>query len=393
MSPTTTEIVHRPNNGAEIVRQEFGAVQTQQNYETAAQAIAMREKTATEARYVVARHNRRNIEQFRTELLADCQRPTFAEKVEYAKPVGKKFVDGKWIQSYAYGPTIRFIETAIQRYGNVYPEVSTVHESPAARICRVSVTDLERNITYATEVVIEKKVERKGKKNNKGEFDPPEGREVVSVRLNSYNEPTFTVLATEDEVLVKQNALLSKALRTNAQRLLPYDIVEEAILAAKDTLRNHDAQNPDAAKRRLIDAFARLGVQPVDLESYLGKSINKPLVPAEIETLRAIYTAIKDGELTWEAVLASKEQTGSEELQNEVRDRKLAEAKAAVDQGKPAGETGEAKSAAAEPTQPEADAAAQNTEATWGGNESQQSGSAQSSTGAKKLQFGGSKKP
>jgi hypothetical protein len=332
MQPTT-EITVRPNGG-EVTRQEFGAVQTHQNYETAAMAIAMREKTATEARYVVARSNRRNIEQFRADLLQDCLRPTFAEKVEYAKPVGKKWdpAKGENVQQYAYGPTIRFIETAIQRYGNIYPEVTTVHESPAARICRVSVTDLERNITYATEVVIEKKVERKGFKDRKtGEVKPPEGREVLGVRLNSYNEPTFTVIATDDEVLVKQNALLSKALRTNAQRLLPYDIVEEAMLTAKATLQKNDAQNPDAAKRRLIDSFSRVGIQPIDLEALLGKSLNKPLVPAEIEQLRAVWTAIKDGEVTWEQVMASKD-GGSEELQNEVRDRKLAEAKAAVDQ-------------------------------------------------------------
>lgn len=331
MNPTSTEITVRPNGG-EVVRQEFGAVQTQAFHETAAAAVAKREESAVQARYIVARNQPRNIEQFRADLLQACLRPTFAEKVEYAKPVGKKWDPEKreQVQQYAFGPTIRFIETALQMFGNVYPEVLTVHESPAARICRVSVTDLQKNITYATEVVIQKTVERKGFKDRKTqEWQPPEGRTVLDMRLNSFNEPTFLVVATEDETLVKQNALLSKALRTNAQRLLPYDIVEEAILTAKATLQRHDAENPDAAKRRLLDSFMRLGVQPIDIEAFLGKSINKPLVPAEVEMLRALYTAIKDGETTWQAAIEAKESTGSEELQAEVKARKLAEAEAA----------------------------------------------------------------
>jgi hypothetical protein len=327
----TTDVALRPNNAVVTsARDEFGARELQTSHETAASAVAAREKAATESRYIMAMQRPRNIEQFRADLLMACCRSTFAEKVEYAKPVGKEQDEsGKWVPKYVYGPSIRFIETALQMYGNVYPEVATVYESAAARICRVSVTDLERNVTYTTEVTINKTVERKGQKSRKGgEWEPPPGRQVIDQRINSYGEPTYLVVATEDEVLVKQNALLSKALRTNAQRLLPYDIVEEAMQTAKATLARHDAENPDAAKRRIIDGFLKLGVQPVDIEQYLGKSLSKPLVPAEVADLREKWNALKDGETTWQAIIEAVSGGGSEELAEETRKRLIAEAEA-----------------------------------------------------------------
>lgn len=343
---TTTEITVRPQNG-DVVRQEFGAVETHQQHETAAMAVAAREQASIQARYIVAERRPRNEDQFRSDLLRACKRPTFAAKAEYAKPIGKEKdpATGEWIEKKARGASIRFIETALQLYGNVFPEVVTVYESAQARICRVSVTDLEHNITYTTEVVIQKAVERKGKKNRRGDWEPPEGRTVISERINSYGEPTYLVVATEDEVLVKQNALLSKALRTNAQRLLPYDIVEEAIRTAKATLADEHAKDPDAAKRRMLDAFSELGVQPVDIEAYLGHSLNKPLQPAEREELLAVFNGIKEGEITWQQVMESRTQTGSEELQDEVRARKIAEAEAAR-QAPPASASGSGDHAA-----------------------------------------------
>lgn len=331
MNPqTSTEITVRPTHEVQNIRDEFGATQSIAHHETAAMAVAEREKAAVQARYIVAERRPRNLEQFRVRLEESCRRPSFAAKVEFAKPIGKEQdKSGNWVDKYAYGPTIRFIEVALQAYGNVFPEVSTVYDSPMLRICRVSVTDLESNICYATEVSISKQVERKGKKVGNGKnqkWEPPASRIIISERLNSYGDPTYTVVATDDEVLVKQNALLSKALRTNAQRLLPWDIVERCMQIAKDTLNAEHAQDPDASKRRLVDAFVSIGVEPVDLEAWLGHSLNKPLVPAEREKLLAIHAAIKDGETTWETVMEEKAQTGSDELQAEVLKRKLAEA-------------------------------------------------------------------
>src|SRR4051812_2992682 len=88
MNPTTEVAIRQPGM---VAREDFGATYLQTHVETAAMAVAEREKAAVQARYIIAERHPRNIEQFRVKLLSSCKRPTFATKVEYAKPVGQKW--------------------------------------------------------------------------------------------------------------------------------------------------------------------------------------------------------------------------------------------------------------------------------------------------------------
>ena len=47
--------------------------------------------------------------------------------------------------------------------------------------------------------------------------------------MNSYGDTVYLVEATEDDLLTKQAAHVSKVIRTAALRLLPSDILEEAM--------------------------------------------------------------------------------------------------------------------------------------------------------------------
>lgn len=308
----------------ETTREEFGARQSTALVETAATAVAARERAATEARYIMAMRNPRDIDAFYQSILKECHRPGFAAKARYAKPVGKEFKDGRWIQKTATGPSIRFIEAALRCYKNVYPEVTTVYDSQTMRICRVAVTDLESNVTYATEVQIQKTVERKGTRGKDGGDAPPVGRIVLSDRTNSEGERTYLVVATDDEVLVKQNALLSKSIRTNAQRLLPGDIVDDCMTTVLTVQADADAKDPDAARRRMIEAFSQIGISVSDVSAFLGHSTER-IQPKEMQDLRGAYESIKEGEATWNEIMESRGVTGSTEAQADVLTKKLAE--------------------------------------------------------------------
>lgn len=293
----STELVKAGDVAAgQITRQEFGVQQVERTAETASTAVAARETAAVQARFVMAERNPRNIERFRRAILDECERPSFAAVARYGKPVGGKNPDGSLKK--VYGPSIRFIEAAIRCFRNLAPEVFTVFDSSSLRIVRVSVTDLESNICYANEIQIEKKVERKGYGGK-----APEGREILGERLNSYNEKTYIVAATEDEVLVKQAALVSKSIRTQAQRLLPGDIVEEAMETVIATQEKSDAKDPAMALRRLTDAFHGLNVELTDLEMWAGKALDR-LQPKQLQELREIYAAIKEGEISWDDIMA-----------------------------------------------------------------------------------------
>jgi hypothetical protein len=259
--------------------------------ETASVAAAAQARASVEARYLVAMRTPRSWDTVRLRILAACKRPGFAEGARYSKPVGGKSI---------VGPSIRFAEESLRAMGNAYVETMVVFDDEERRIVRVTVTDLESNLSYPHDITIEKTVERRSLR---------QGQEVLGRRQNTKGETVYIVRATEDDLLVKQAALVSKAIRTGALRLLPSDILEEAMELVPMTLLNEDAKDPASARKRVCDAFFSLGVEPTDLEEYLGHKIEGS-TPAEISLLRTIHQALKDGETTWPEVLETKGKNG-----------------------------------------------------------------------------------
>ncbi len=275
--------------------------------ETAATAAAAQSKALVEARYTVAMHRPRDMDVVREKLLKECRRPSFAECVQYRKPMGKRKNEktGEWEQQYVEGPSIRLAEAAIRCMGNIVVQEVTSYDDDEKRIIEVSVTDLESNTVFPSSITINKTVERKKKKD---------GDEVIRERTNSYGDKVFILRATEDELLNKKNAMLSKAIRTNGLRLVPGDLVDECVTVALETTRNQDAKDPDAARRKILDAFAALNVSVEDLKKYAG-DLGK-LSPKDIAELRALHAAIKDGETTWRAAMEAKfPEAGGERFQ------------------------------------------------------------------------------
>lgn len=258
--------------------------------ETASSAVAAQAKASVDARYLVAMRNPRSWDTVRLRILAACQRPGFAEVARYSKPVGGKSV---------VGPSIRFAEEALRAMGNCYVETMVIFDDAERRIVRVTPTDLESNLSYPQDLLIAKTVERARVR---------EGQTVITRRQNVKGETVYIIEATEDDLLVKQAALTSKAIRTGALRLLPSDIQEEAMEKVAETLLKEDAKDPTTAKKRLLDSFYSLGVEPSDIEDYLGHK-TEAVTPAELNLLRTVYTALRDGEATWADVLETKGKT------------------------------------------------------------------------------------
>ena len=140
------------------------------------------------------------------------------------------------------------------------------------------------------------------------------GRDVISERINN-GEKIYIVKATEDEILTKQAALISKALRNEGLRLIPQEIIEEAINIARLTQQKDASSNMDEARKKISDAFGGLGIQPKHLEEYLGHPMSM-CVPAEITDLRAIYNAIKNGEAKWNDFVSEDEDVRGGALQS-----------------------------------------------------------------------------
>lgn len=255
--------------------------------ETASTSAAAQAKALVSARYEIAMARPRDEEVSRQRLLRDCKRPSFARAARYRKPVGKGIV----------GPSIRLAEAAIRAWGNVFVDSMVTHDDPEKRLIRVSVTDLEANVSYWQDVAVEKTVERSALR---------QGETPLRSRMNSQGKITYIYPATDDDLLNKAAALVSKAIRNSGLRVVPQWLVDDAVLECERTLTDQDRKDPAAARRVVFDAFDELGISVSDLQAYLGHD-GGTLTPAELDDLRAVWATLRDGEATWAEVLEHRE--------------------------------------------------------------------------------------
>lgn len=289
--------------------------------ETYAAVMASQAEANVKARYAMALSRPRDLDVVRQRMLKDAMRPSFANCAIYHKPIGKG----------VEGPSIRFVEAALRAMGNTYIETAVTFDDLEKRIVRVSVTDLETNTYYNQDVTVQKTVERTSLKP---------GEKAISQRMNSYGKITYTVPATDDDILNKTNALISKAVRTLGLRLVPGDLVDEALWYVRETMKRQDAQDPDAAKRNIIDAFAQLGITVDALKEYLGHSLDI-VAPAEIGELRKIFSTLRDGETTWKAIMDQRNEEMIAKAKEKAEAEKAAKATKAKAETEPAKATAE----------------------------------------------------
>ena len=239
----------------------------------------------------------RDIDKVRQNLLRECERPSFAKSALYAKPIGGGKVTGL---------SIRFAEAAIAAMGHLHVTTTTLAENDEFRKIEIKVWDAQAMISYADEATIAKTIERKSIQK---------GQEVIRTRANAKGELNYIIRAEENDLLNTVNAAKSKSIRNSGLRCVPGWLLDECKQTVDETMRRRDAEDPDAAKRELYDAFAAIGVTVDQIKKYLGHE-NAQLQPAELGDLRKLYTAIKTGETTIQAVFAAREEAAKEKAEN-----------------------------------------------------------------------------
>jgi hypothetical protein len=281
--------------GTSIVRESFSAKELVQE---SAAPIGIGFKDQLEAAMVLAQHKPRSLDKFRRRLLDYCADPTFAHDALYKKPVGKAPdpKTGKLVDQFAINFSVRFIESALQVFGNTRVWEWIAEESAQRAKIHVLVVDVEDNNGYGTDRNIEKVVERKN----------PGQRAIRGWRQNSYGDKVALVDATNDEFRNLWGSERSKLRRDNGQRLLPFHILAQCRAQIEATMTNEHAKNPAAVRDAVLDAFHTLGIEAAELEAYTDKKIPQ-LLPDEMEGLRKIYIALKDGEYSWNDLLKLKE--------------------------------------------------------------------------------------
>lgn len=282
--------------------------------ETAATVLAAQAEALVKARFAIAQHRPRSIESVRQRLLALCADYRFAEQAWYCKPVGKSRGDdeddgGGQGGSGVEGLSIRFVEAALQILRNVDTSSTVIQDDTEKRIVRITVADMEENVSYSTDVPVRKTVERK-------RLRP--GEEDLVIRRRATSKPgqfVFIRWATDEEILDKVAALTSKAIREAGKRLIPADIRAEAERVILATLEKQDkAISPAAARRKILDNFFSVGIDADMVAEYLGHDRTE-WTPKEIQLLRGTFVALREGLATWEEVV-----DGAPEVQKRIEE-------------------------------------------------------------------------
>ena len=254
--------------------------------ETAVAAVEAQAKAAVQARWIMAIQRPRDIDVVRERLLKECRRPGFAREALYSIPRGGTKIEG---------PTIRFAEAAIRCMTNIYTETPVVYDDAEKRIVSVQVTDLETNVTFGQTVVIAKTVERRSIK---------QGEVALRTRVGSEGQTLYILPASQDEIGQRQNAIVSKALRTHGLRHFPGWLVEECEAQIRKT-NSLSVGDPDQEKKKILDGFNTVGVSAAQVREFVGHDLSV-LQPRELQELRGVFQAVADGEMTFAEAMEQK---------------------------------------------------------------------------------------
>ena len=306
-----------------VKRDAFGTV-TSPYGSTSSSAMETAEVARVQAKFAIAKRFPRVMATVRAGVLEECKRSSFADIARYRKPKGyqedengKRIVDpvtGKFVPKYVEGPSVRLIECFLQRMGNIERGTKTIYEDDRVRIIEYAVFDYEHNSGESRAITIEKTIERRRLQDR---------QQALSSRLNSYGDVVYVLPATPDDVREKEARMVAFARRDLGKLFIPKDLLDEAERVCVETLRAETKKDPTAARKRLIDNFATIGVTPEQVTAWLGGKPIEQMSEDDILDLRVVGASIKEGDTTWEAVMRVSPYVAPEDGEVTERDASL----------------------------------------------------------------------
>jgi hypothetical protein len=248
------------NNKMEVVKREPTTVMSAETSGHAA-ALAAQAENQVKSAVLIAKQFPRDEDTAIQRIERACMRPAMAEKADYSYPRG-----GGQVQ----GPSVYLMRAIAQYFGNIEYGFHVIAETDEGALLRAYAWDIESNTRSERDHFVKRLVQRKEGWVRPDERDFREWLGNIGSRLE----------------------------RRCLENVIPRDIVDTAREVAAATRVNQYAKDPDEARKKILAAFNEINVPAKELAEYL----NKPIVqasPVEIDMLRGIYRAIKDGEKAW----------------------------------------------------------------------------------------------
>lgn len=233
-----------------------------------------------EGAILVAKKFPRNEDDARQKLMRSCARPRFAEEVTYAYKRGQQQVTGL---------SVYFAREAARLWGNIRYGYYVVRDDDDERHIRCWAWDVETNAKVEFDDTFRKLVQRKDRSGGATVWVRPDERDLRELTGNR-------------AARVVRNAILA---------LLPEDLKSECEERAIRTTQNAAAEDPDAARKRVVDSFGLLNIPASEIDRYLGHKLAMA-TPAELADLRRIWKALNEGSATWAEFAPPDAGVGSE---------------------------------------------------------------------------------
>lgn len=250
------------------------ATTTAQSQELVPTAGAAEKQYEIQSAITVAKRFPRSEDMAFQRLMRACDRSSFAEDALYSFPRGGATVEG---------PSVNLAREAARVWGNLRYGQEVIRDDEDSRLIRAFGFDLESNVRVSAEDEFNKLVQRKGRSGG--------------VQWVKPDERDLRELTNRRGAILVRNCLL---------QLLPKDLIEDAMVRCKETLKKGVDVDPDGARKKLILAFATLGITAAMLEAKLGHALGV-ISPAELTELRTIYKSVADGNSNWADYLPKPE--------------------------------------------------------------------------------------
>ena len=188
-----------------------------------------------------------------------CGRESLAKSATYTYPRGGQKITG---------PSIRLAEAVAQAWGNI-----------DYGIIELSTTDgLSEMMAYAWD--LESNVRRSMIFSVKHERDTKNGKTTLTDNRDIY------------ELVANMGA---RRVRACILGVIPGDIVDEAVAACQNTLKNGEEKTIDDSIKNMLTNFEkRFRISRQQIESYIGYPVAN-FDAEDLATLRGVYNSLKDG--------------------------------------------------------------------------------------------------
>ena len=212
-----------------------------------------------QGKLVIAKRFPRNEVDAYAKAMEACQRPTMAAKAFYSFPRGGQTVEG---------PTIRFAEELARCWGNIDYGIKELSQDDGKSEMQAYAWDLETNAQSV--------------QNFTNPHQREQGKKMVK-------------LTSQRDIYENNANMATRRLRSRILAILPSWFVEDAIEECKKTLAGrNDTPLIDRVKKMVV-AFAKIGVTQEQIERRLKKKIDTMNADDFVE-YTGIFNAIKQGE-------------------------------------------------------------------------------------------------